>query len=212
MFNSIFKEIKENVLYMKNNLLVFIRLVKFDYIISIVYFFIIYDFLIYVNKTSAFAYYFVNQIFYYINPFYNLFIFLLFYFLISIRGIIVILFKNSSKFNDKKFNIIKVYFNYNNYLVNDNYNNIIISLFYTMYNIISFKVVLSYLIDWYFAFFRYTFKNSYIFRFTLSRLQNFFKIISWYPIFKRHSVFGYYRINRQRWVELKSEEINYIKY
>lgn len=49
---------------------------------------------------------------------------------------------------------------------------------------------------------------------------NFFLIIIrkityrhyWYPLFKRSSIFSYYRISRQRWTELKSEEINFLKY
>ena len=212
MFNSIFKEIKKNILYMKNNLLVFIKLIKFDYIINIVYFIIMYDFLTYIDKNSTFIYSFLSQFFSYLNPLYNLFTFLLFYFLISIRSIVLLIFKNNFKSSNTKFDVKKVYFNSNNYLTNNNYNGILLQLLYSIYNIVSFKVVFSYLMSWYSIFFKYTLNNFFVFRFILNSLQNFTKVVSWYPIFKRHSVFGYYRINRQRWVELKSEEINYIKY
>ncbi len=58
--------------------------------------------------------------------------------------------------------------------------------------------------------------NKFLNIFLLSTISSVifpnFKSIYWYPIFKRHSIFGYYRIARQNWVELKSEEVNYLKY
>ena len=147
MFNSIFKEIKKNILYMKNNLLVFIKLIKFDYIINIVYFIIMYDFLTYIDKNSTFIYSFLSQFFSYLNPLYNLFTFLLFYFLISIRSIVLLIFKNNFKSSNTKFDVKKVYFNSNNYLTNNNYNGILLQLLYSIYNIVSFKVVFSYLMS-----------------------------------------------------------------
>ena len=147
MFNSIFKEIKKNILYMKNNLLVFIKLIKFDYIINIVYFIIMYDFLTYIDKNSTFIYSFLSQFFSYLNPLYNLSTFLLFYFLISIRSIVLLIFKNNFKSSNTKFDVKKVYFNSNNYLTNNNYNGILLQLLYSVYNIVSFKVVFSYLMS-----------------------------------------------------------------
>lgn len=45
----------------------------------------------------------------------------------------------------------------------------------------------------------------YLIVFGLTRVQ-------WHTVFKRHSIFGFYRISRQTWVELKTEEINALKY
>ena len=132
---------------MRNSLLVFIKLVRFDYIINFVYFFVIYNCLTCVSKNDVLVYPFLNQIFYYINPLYSLSVFLLFYFLISIKNIIIILLKNNLKSNESKFNIKKIDFNTNYYLASNNYNGILLQLSYTLYNVISFKVVITYLVS-----------------------------------------------------------------
>jgi hypothetical protein len=56
------------------------------------------------------------------------------------------------------------------------------------------------------------FKSSFFFNFLREIFNNIFCQTYWYPIFKRHSYFGYFRSMRQKWVEVKSEEINRFKY
>lgn len=88
-------------------------------------------------------------------------------------------------------------------------NSLLLQINYYLSNIkVSFFENLEYL----FAQFFFTLNNNaFKFYFLNSILLNL-RPIYWYPIFKRHSIFGYYRIARQNWVELKSEEVNFIKY
>lgn len=214
MFNSFVKKLKTNILYIKSNLLFFIKLVKFNYLLNILYLIIIFDCLININSYNFFICSFIDKFFYFINPLYSLIVFLTFYFLISIKDIIILKLKNLIKLKNTKFNLSNSKLITQNYYVdNNNFNNIFLFSLYYIYNITSIKVVISYIYNWYLNFFKYNFSNLFISRFILNKLllENV-KPINWYPIFKRHSIFGYYRINRQRWVELKSEEINYIKY
>ncbi len=43
-------------------------------------------------------------------------------------------------------------------------------------------------------------------------IAKFFSVNYWYPLYKRHSYFGYFRSMRQRWGEVKTEEVNRLKY
>lgn len=84
-----------------------------------------------------------------------------------------------------------------------------------------FHIFKSYFVNFYLIFIfklKKFYKNknsSFIFNFykyLFFLVKSFFRKFFWYPIFKRHSIFGYYRLSRQNWVELKPEEIHYIKY
>ncbi len=115
---------------------------------------------------------------------------LVLFFLVSISNLLINkLYYKSNKFNNENWNVLYLQFLYVLYLRLNLKSNLI----YLYYNILFiFKTIFV--------------NNSYI----LSNLN--FRTLYWYPIFKRHSIFGYYRIARQNWVELKSEEVNYLKY
>lgn len=115
---------------------------------------------------------------------------LVLFFLVSISNLLINkLYYKSNKFNNENWNVLYLQFLYVLYLRLNLKSNLI----YLYYNILFiFKTIFV--------------NNSYI----LSNLS--FRTLYWYPIFKRHSIFGYYRIARQNWVELKSEEVNYLKY
>lgn len=112
------------------------------------------------------------------------------FFLFSISNLLINrLYYTSNKFNSENWNVLYLQFLYVLYLRLNLKSNLI----YLYYNIL-------------FILKNIFVSNSYI----LSNLN--FRTLYWYPIFKRHSIFGYYRIARQNWVELKSEEVNYLKY
>ncbi len=80
---------------------------------------------------------------------------------------------------------------------------------------VSFASLLSYLFDsfvFYFFYFLRLYRNSFVFITIYSAIVNFFSTNYWYPLYKRHSYFGYFRAMRQRWGEVKSEEVNRLKY
>ena len=85
---------------------------------------------------------------------------------------------------------------------------------YFLFNL-SFLTLLSYIFDtfkfyilWLFS----VFKNLFFFNFFIEIFNFIFNQSFWYPIFKRHSYFGYFRSMRQKWVEVKSEEVTRFKY
>ena len=76
-----------------------------------------------------------------------------------------------------------------------------------------------------FLFFNYAFNyvvflfNFYFFKLFNNLLFNIlrevyysFFVCLWYPIFRRLSYFGYFRSNRQKWIEINNENINRLKY
>lgn len=67
-------------------------------------------------------------------------------------------------------------------------------------------------IRFYFLNFYYRFIKSFFFNFFVEIFNFIFNKYYWYPIFKRHSYFGLYRNLRQKWTEVKSEEVNRLKY
>lgn len=160
-----------------------------------------------INDTTLF-YIALNNFFYFINSSYNLFFYFIFYFIISIHTIFFLNFKNFIKIKNNKliFNLIP------HNKTNNSYNSLYLSSIYYFYNAVSLKVALSYLLTWIANFIYFSKSRSFYINFLFKSITGLTKSVNWYPIFKRHSIFGYYRINRQRWVELKSEEINYIKY
>ena len=116
------------------------------------------------------------------------------------------------KFKNNKFLNKIVGLQYNNYVFSNNFNNMFLNYLYYFFNIIALKTVFNHILSWIILFFSWNFKSLYFIKFLINIFSVSVKKINWYPVFKRHSIFGYYRINRQRWVELKSEEVNYIKY
>jgi hypothetical protein len=204
MFNDFFNKLKTNLLHFKNNLLFFFRLVRLTFLLNIFYFFIIYSYLIQLGNNIV-PYSFINNFFLIINVNYSLFLFIVFYLSLSLKSLLIKKVQNMSNFRKNKFLI-------NSRENKKNFNNILLSLNYYTLNLEFIKSTLSYVCSLYFFYIKYTFNNLFLTNYILFVASKLTTKISWYPIFKRHSIFGYYRINRQRWVELKSEEINYIKY
>ncbi len=64
----------------------------------------------------------------------------------------------------------------------------------------------------YFSYFVRLYQSSMITIFVYNIISGFFSANYWYPLYKRHSYFGYFRSMRQKWGEVKTEEINRLKY
>lgn len=100
----------------------------------------------------------------------------------------------------------KIYYKSNTFNT-ENWNSLYLQILYSIYLRLNIKSNIIYL---YYSI-GFLLKNLFLNNsFILKNLN--FRTLYWYPIFKRHSIFGYYRIARQNWVELKSEEVNYLKY
>ena len=85
---------------------------------------------------------------------------------------------------------------------------------YFIFNL-SILTLVSYIYDtikFYLFWLLFLFKNLFIVTFFINLLSSVFSQNCWYPIFKRYSYFGYFRSMRQKWVEVKSEEITRFKY
>lgn len=109
--------------------------------------------------------------------------------------------------------ILVYWFKYTCSLVNSDWL-VFMYRFYYLYNI-SFLSLFSYIFDvvfFYFIFLYRLYKNSIFYLFFYNLFLNFFSTNLWYPIFKRHSYFGYFRSMRQKWGEIKTEEVNRLKY
>jgi len=194
MFTNFWKKWKINLPQIKTKFLFLVKFVNLNTFLYLIFWYVILDFLLNDAMSNIFICSFLINIFSWINTL-NLSVFLVFYFLISLNTIILNFFKI-------KININYVY----------NYNNFLLIFFFYIYNLISFRINLIYLLNWIVTFIKFNYlklsKVSYFFNILLKKIS----VVSWYTIFKRHSIFGFYRISRQRWVELKSEELNFLKY
>lgn len=194
MFENFFKKIKTNVSFLKSKLVFLSELKSFNAIFNIIFFFFLA--LIMIDNN---LYYYVNQSFMniiteYVNYFNNFYLVIAVLFLISVKNLIINTF-SSSQNNSNSQN-----------------NSIFLSVIYLTYIKDILLVNLSFLSAYFTYFILHTFQTSYLLNFCISKFRTLFVPISWYTVFKRHSIFGYYRIARQNWVELKSEEVNFLKY
>lgn len=192
MVLNIVNFVKSNLLFFKS------RISSSLVIVDFLFFFILLDILLNYNFLSV-AYSLVFSIFNYIILLSN-FNFILLLVLIILRSVILnkIFYKNQT--------------NYSNYNKYSNYNSIYLWILYNLNVNNFFFVNLNFLISYVWNVLYLIFSKSYLIQFIISEVSLFTTQINWYPIFKRHSIFGYYRISRQNWVELKTEEVNYIKY
>ncbi len=109
--------------------------------------------------------------------------------------------------------LLVYYIKYTRSIVNGDWLVLLYRSFY-LFNI-SFLSLVSYLFDlfyFYFLYFIRVYRNSFIYLFLFSFFGKFFSVNYWYPLYKRHSYFGYFRSMRQRWGEVKTEEVNRLKY
>jgi hypothetical protein len=148
MFNNLFSKLKINLLYLKNNLLFFFRLIKFTFLINIFYFIITYNCLVQTNN-SIFLYNFINDIFFYINLNYSLFLFLVFYYTLSIKSLLFKKFQNIANPSKNKFLIA-------NTVNKKNFNNLLLSFNYYMVNLESIKSILNYVYSLYIFYIKYS--------------------------------------------------------
>jgi len=204
MFNNFVKKLKINLLYLKNKFLFFIKLINLKFVFNVIFWYICLDCLINEELNNFFLCSFLTNLLLFVNPF-NSFIFLSIYFLISLKDKIILFIKFFINFRiNKKTKII---------LDSNNYNNLFLVAMYYSYNKVSFKINFTYIFNWFITFIKFNFINNFFFiKYIFNNIILIFSPISWYTIFKRHSIFGFYRISRQRWVELKTEEVNFIKY
>lgn len=194
MFENFFKKIKTNVAFLKNRLVFLTEFKNRSFVFIISYYFLL--FFIMVDNNLFF---YVNQSFFglildFLNYFNNFYLTLIILFALSVK------------------NLIANYFNFFQNSVNNQSNLLFLNFLYLVYIkdtlFINFNFFLSYLS----FFFLYLAQTNYFLAFFMLKVRQILVPISWYTIFKRHSIFGYYRIARQNWVELKSEEVNFLKY
>ena len=109
--------------------------------------------------------------------------------------------------------ILSFYTNYTRSIVNSDW----LVLMYRKYYI--FNVSIFGLISYFFDLIRYCmlgiynlYKHSFLFSVIFSLFSKLFSTNLWFPLFKRHSYFGYFRSMRQRWGDVKTEEANRLKY
>ena len=193
MFNNLFNKIKASLLQIKSklaSLFIFKNLILYIIILFIC-----------CNIAFSSLFFFLEQsfcnfLFNYINYSNYFYLTLLIFFLISIKNFFYALCL-------KLFNI--------NYIVVFNNNNLYLNFLYLAYikNIIIYS--LYFLINYFNLFFKLVINSNYFLSYILNKINILFPV-SFYPIFKRHSIFGYYRIARQNWVELRTEEVNFLKY
>ena len=92
----------------------------------------------------------------------------------------------------------------------DSFNRLYLVFFYKVSFIKNFLLfsVFDYFFNFFFFFIKFFF-NKFLF------LKEFFFIFSnnvWYPVFKRHSYFGLFRVSRDKWIDLKTENLNFYKH
>ena len=167
---------------------------NFIFILNIFYsfflFFFLVDFNLFYSINESFIGFFIN----YFNYFTNFYLVLILLFLCSIKNVI--------------YSFINGNFNNFNSETNSIYLNILFYSYIKDVLLITFNFYISYLL----FFINKLTKSNVLLLFFINKVFRFINPISWYPIFKRHSIFGYYRIARQNWVELKTEEVNFLKY
>ena len=191
MINNFFNEFKANISFFKNKLLYVFKNLNYLVVFDLFCLFFIIEILFKLNILT----FIMNFIFVFINFLLsiNYTLILCLFILISVRNLILNKINGKSSFNNLTSNSNKLYLN-------------MLFIIYSRLNLKSNVLfIVSYLNT---LILSNTFSLNYFFNSTIS----YFKNLYWYPIFKRHSIFGYYRIARQNWVELKSEEVNYIKY
>ena len=187
MFVNFLGGFKNNLLFFKTRFAnVFKKLNYFvilDFLVLVLTFILIYNLTIFSLFLDL-----LNPIFSYLISFDNGI--LLIYFIFSVRNLI----------------INKIYYK-TNILSLNNWNSLYLNMLYYAYSRYNLRSNIIYFYYNILFFIRIKFNFiSHLWDITL------FRTLYWYPIFKRHSIFGYYRIARQNWVELKSEEVNYLKY
>lgn len=192
MFTNFWKKWKISLPQIKDKFLFLIKFVNLKTFLYLIFWYTILDFIINDSISNIFFCSFLINFFNFIS-FSNLSFFLVFYILISLNGIFL--------------NFFKIKLNLNN-----TYNNLLLVFFFYLYNVFSFKINFIYLINWFLVFIKFNKLNLIKIIFLINYAFDKINVISWYTLFKRHSIFGFYRISRQRWVELKSEELNFLKY
>jgi hypothetical protein len=191
MFNNFIKKIKLNLLTIKNKFLFFIKLINFNLFFNFFYFYIICSCFISIESYNTFFFQFLYNIIFFINPVLNIFIFLFFYFFISLTPVFLNVFKNLTNFKSSKIFSLN-----SNNVVYSTSNSVYLQFLYYLYNKSSFIININYLYYWYLSFINYYYFNNFLIRFFVNFIYTS-KPIYWYTVFKRHSIFGFYRSNRQ---------------
>jgi hypothetical protein len=206
MFNIFVKRIKISISNIKDKFTSFVKLVNISLIFNAIYFIIVYDCIAHFKDQSLFMLPFFDSLLTRFNP-NNLSLFILVLFIISIKNIIQNYFYSTTSLKTTN----------TNYLMSSNasafnYNSVYLYLLYITYNLNSMLININYLYFWLRTFITFNLKKLFLINFCIQYISHITKQISWYTVFKRHSFFGFYRVSRQRWTELKTEEINYLKY
>lgn len=191
MINNFFNEFKANISFFKNKLLYVFKNLNYLVVFDLFCLFFIIEILFKLNILT----FIMNFIFVFINFLLsiNYTLVLCLFILISVRNLILNKINGKSSFNNLTSNSNKLYLN----------------MLFIIYSRLNLKSNVLFIVSYLnILILSNTFSLNYFFNSIIS----YFKNLYWYPIFKRHSIFGYYRIARQNWVELKSEEVNYIKY
>ncbi len=106
-----------------------------------------------------------------------------------------------------------MYYNSNNYLFNIDFLAFSYKFLFFSKSLVFtfFNFCFSY-VKYFYSIFLYTVTNNFLYLFFKRITLNLFSLKTWFPVFKRHSYYGLFKANRQKWVEIRSENTNRIKY
>lgn len=191
MVANFFNEFKNNFSFFKTKLVFIVKGLNYLIVFDLLCVLFIVDILFNLNLLTFILNFFFLLTNYLLTL--NFLVIVILFFIISTRNLILNKLSGKSNFIQKS----------------ENSNQLYLGLLFIIYSRLNIKSNLIFFLNYLNLLF---FKSNFILNFFNILLIENFKNLYWYPIFKRHSIFGYYRIARQNWVELKSEEVNYIKY
>lgn len=149
MFNNFVKNLKMNLFYTKGKLSFFVKLVNFKFILTVVYFIVLFSSFLTLNSQSVLICSAINSTMLLVHPLNNFLIFILFYYVLSIKDILVLLVKQLLNF---KSSVVKT---------RNNSNNFFVITYYIYSNFSLFLNNLEYLLNYYFNLFSKKFVNFY---------------------------------------------------
>jgi len=197
MVDNFFKKVKTNLLSVKSKLVFLSEFRNFGFILNVLFWTLILLLIIDNNLFFALEQSFFNAFFTYLNYSSYFYVTLTVLFILSIKNFLYTMLLNlygltsTVQFSNNSLYLDVLYLSY--------LKNVLI-------------IALTFLLNYVRYFFSVLINSNYVLTFIWSKILYTLTPISFYPIFKRHSIFGYYRIARQNWVELKTEEVNFLKY
>lgn len=138
-----------NLFYTKGKLSFFVKLVNFKFILTVVYFIVLFSSFLTLNSQSVLICSAINNTMLLVHPLNNFLIFIVFYYVLSVKDILMLLIKQLFNF---KSNTVKTV---------NNSNNLFVIVYYIYNNFNLFLNNLGYLVNYYLNLFSKKFVNFY---------------------------------------------------